>query len=171
MYVRFFRWASDRVRDAGIVAFITNRSFIDARNFDGFRRVVASDFDEVYIIDLGGDWKKKGRGGGGNVFGIGTGVAISFWIRRRHREARSAKIYYALAPDGAGDEKLAWLEDLNTEDRSFKDIAFEQIEPEDGILGRQIQKYHLGPKSPLPQRPLNSISLARASEQYSSYFL
>lgn len=132
MYVRFFRWASDRIRDAGIVAFITNRSFIDARNFDGFRRVVSGDFDEVYIIDLGGDWKKKGRGSGGNVFGIGTGVAIGFWVRRRHRDARTAKIHYALAPEGTGEEKLAWLEDLNSDGRSLKDIAFEQIEPENG---------------------------------------
>jgi predicted helicase len=83
MYVRFFRWASDRITEDGIVAFITNRSFTDARNFDGFRTVVPREFAEGFVVDLGGDYKKKGVGGGGNVFGIGTGVAISFWVRKR----------------------------------------------------------------------------------------
>ena len=86
MFVRFFRWATDRLPERGILAFITNRSFIDKRNFDGFRKVVADDFSDIYVIDLGGDWKTRGIGGGGNVFGIGTGVAISFCIK----EERSA---------------------------------------------------------------------------------
>ena len=47
MYARFFRWASDRLKDDGIIAFITNRSFIDSRTMDGFRRIVAQDFSEV----------------------------------------------------------------------------------------------------------------------------
>ena len=41
MYARFFRWASDRLHDDGIIAFVTNRSFIDSRTFDGFRKVGA----------------------------------------------------------------------------------------------------------------------------------
>jgi hypothetical protein len=44
MYARFFRWATDRLPDEGILAFITNRSFIDSRTFDGFRAVVAREF-------------------------------------------------------------------------------------------------------------------------------
>jgi predicted helicase len=132
MYVRFFRWASDRINNAGIVAFITNRSFIDASNFDGFRSVVGEDFDEVYIIDLGGDWKKGGLAGGGNVFEIGTGVAISFWIRRPSKGTRKAKIRYAQAPQGSGEDKLAWISSLNDDGFSFRDIAFEEIAPQRG---------------------------------------
>ena len=55
MYARFFRWASDRLDENGIVAFVTNRSFIDSRTFDGFRKVVAEEFSEIYVVDLGGD--------------------------------------------------------------------------------------------------------------------
>src|SRR5665213_3166364 len=132
MYVRFFRWASDRINDAGIVAFITNRSFIDASNFDGFRSVVSEDFDEIYVIDLGGDWKKPGLAGGGNVFGIGTGVAISFWIRRPNKEKRKAKIHYAQAPQGSGEDKLAWISALHDDGLSFHDIKFEEITPQAG---------------------------------------
>ena len=50
MYSRFFRWASDRVSEDGIIAFITNRSFIDARNFDGFRKILQHDYAEIYEI-------------------------------------------------------------------------------------------------------------------------
>jgi predicted helicase len=92
-YIHFFRWACDRIRDDGIIAFITNRSFIDKSSFDGFRKVVQRDFESIFIVDLGGDYKLSGIGGGGNVFGIGTGVAISFWIKRGS-EKGLGKIYY-----------------------------------------------------------------------------
>ena len=55
MYARFFRWASDRLDANGVLAFVTNRSFIESRTFDGFRKVVAQEFDEIYVVDLGGD--------------------------------------------------------------------------------------------------------------------
>ena len=55
MYARFFRWASDRLDENGVLAFITNRSFIDSRTFDGFRKMVADEFNEIYVFDLGGD--------------------------------------------------------------------------------------------------------------------
>ncbi|MBK5198644.1 MAG: Eco57I restriction-modification methylase domain-containing protein [Methyloceanibacter sp.] len=85
MYARFFRWASDRVDENGIVAFVTNRSFIESRTFDGFRKTVAGDFNDIYVIDLGGDDVRADprlSGTKHNVFGIQTGVAISFMVKR-----------------------------------------------------------------------------------------
>ena len=38
MYVRFIRWSIDRLEENGIVAFITNNSFLDSKSFDGFRK-------------------------------------------------------------------------------------------------------------------------------------
>jgi predicted helicase len=109
MYVRFFRWASDRIEENGIIALITNRSFIDARNFDGFRKVVAKEFAEVVVVDLGGDYKKEGVGRGGNVFGIGTGVAISFWIKSTKQIPKAYDIKYVSSPIVESEDKLAWL--------------------------------------------------------------
>jgi predicted helicase len=48
MYARFFRWASDRLTEDGVLAFITNRSFIESRTFDGFRKMVAQDYNEIW---------------------------------------------------------------------------------------------------------------------------
>ena len=42
MYKRFMRWASDRLADDGIIAFVTNRAYLDARQDDGFRKVAAT---------------------------------------------------------------------------------------------------------------------------------
>jgi predicted helicase len=47
MYARFFRWASDRVDENGVVAFVSNSSFIDSRTYDGFRKLVVEEFNEI----------------------------------------------------------------------------------------------------------------------------
>jgi len=83
MYARFLRWSSDRLDKNGIIAFITNRSYIDSRTFDGYRKIVSSEFNRIYIIDLGGDVRQNPKLSGTkhNVFGIQTGVAIVFLVR------------------------------------------------------------------------------------------
>ncbi|MDB5673436.1 MAG: methyltransferase [Sphingomonas bacterium] len=111
-YARFFRWASDRLGDEGIVAFVTNRSFLDALGFDGFRLSVAADFVEGWILDLGGDLKRKDVAGGGNVFGIGTGVAVSFWVRRRNAKQES-RIRYKSVPAIDAERKLSLLSGID----------------------------------------------------------
>ena len=84
MYSRFYRYAIDRMEKNGIISFITNRSFIDSRTFDGFRKIIASEFNAVYIIDLGGDVRANPKLSGTkhNVFGIQTGVAIMILVRK-----------------------------------------------------------------------------------------
>lgn len=84
MYTRFLRWASDRLGKNGVVSFITNSSFINGRTFDGFRKIVADEFSEIYLIDLGGDVRKNPKLSGTthNVFGIQTGVAICFMVKK-----------------------------------------------------------------------------------------
>lgn len=119
MYKRFIRWASDRITDDGIIAFITNRAFIDSHQDDGFRRIVAKDFSEGWIVDLGGDYKKKGNGGSGNVFGIGTGVAIAFWVKRQGHEG-PMKLSYIAAPSGTGEDKLSWLAKREMSDNGWQ---------------------------------------------------
>lgn len=127
MYARFFRWASDRldINGDGIIAFVTNRSFIQSRTFDGFRRCVASEFNEIWIVDLGGDVRSNPRLSGTkhNVFGIQTGVAISFFVRRKG--AKGCVIRYARRPElEIAEDKLAFLGRHN-----IGTIEFETITP------------------------------------------
>jgi predicted helicase len=90
MYARFYRWASDRLGDEGLVAFVSNNSFLEAKTFDGFRKCVERDFSEAWVIDLKGNARTSGdrrRREGGNIFEdkIKVGVAIAFFVRRRDR--------------------------------------------------------------------------------------
>lgn len=110
MYVRFFRWASDRLAENGVLALISNRSYLDSLTFDGFRKAITTEFNELWIVDLGGDVRENPKLSGTthNVFGIQTGVAISFLVKR-HR-AQGCRIFYARRPElETAEEKLAFL--------------------------------------------------------------
>jgi len=110
MYARFFRWASDRLDANGVLAFVTNRSFVESRTFDGFRKVVAQEFAELYVVDLGGDVRANPKLSGTkhNVFGIQTGVAISFLVKRKG--SKGGRVFYARRPEmETAEEKLAFM--------------------------------------------------------------
>jgi len=124
MYTRFFRWASDRINNEGIIAFVTNRSFIDARTMDGFRNISARDFSEVRIIDLGGDVRANPKLSGTkhNVFGIQAGVAITFLVKRTQK--RTCRIFYSARGEmETADEKLSWLGQAKLSNINFDEVT------------------------------------------------
>ena len=91
MYKRFIRWASDRLADDGIIGFVSNSAFLDARQDDGFRKVVAQEFNELWVLDLKGNARTSGerrQREAGNVFDnkIRVGVAVYFLVRREGLE-------------------------------------------------------------------------------------
>lgn len=97
-YVKAFRWATDRISDEGIVAYVSNNSFIDQIAFDGMRKHLAQEFDAVYVLDLGGNVRKNPKLSGTthNVFGIQVGVSIAFLVRHKNQaDERQSTIYYA----------------------------------------------------------------------------
>ena len=96
-YVKAIRWASDRIGDEGIVAFVTNNSFLDGVAFDGMRKHLADDFNAIYILDLGGNVRKNPKLSGAthNVFGIQVGVSINLFVKRRNNTNVQTKIFYA----------------------------------------------------------------------------
>jgi len=85
VYVKFFRWAVDRLRDRpGIVCYVSNNSFVDQYAFDGMRKHMLEDFDRVYHLDLHGNVRQNPKISGTthNVFGIQVGVGITLAIRK-----------------------------------------------------------------------------------------
>ena len=123
MYKRFIRWASDRLTDDGIIAFVTNRAYIDALQDDGFRKVIAEEFDDVYVVDLGGNFQSKGKSG--NIFGIRIGVAIGFFVRQTASKSNAQIHYHTLIDDKSADEKLSELASLK-----FSGIEFKHVTPD-----------------------------------------
>lgn len=126
MYARFFRWASDRLDENGVLAFVTNRSFIESRTFDGFRKTVAQEFAEIWVVDLKGDARTSGearRKQGGNVFSdqIRVGVAICFLVKKPG--VNRCRIRYAAVADYLKEhEKRAFLSARKLRDHEFDDI-------------------------------------------------
>ena len=92
-YVKSLRWASDKIGPEGIIAFITNNSFLDAQMFDGMRQCLVEEFDTLYLLNLGGN-VRKGQPGDSNVFGIQVGVSINFLVKTGQPREGKARICY-----------------------------------------------------------------------------
>ena len=80
-YVKAIRWASDRIGEEGVVAFVTNNNFLDGVAFDGMRKHLADNFNTLYILDLGGNARKGLKVSDANVFGIRVGVSINLFVK------------------------------------------------------------------------------------------
>ena len=91
--IKAFRWATDKLGKKGIVALITNHSFLEGISFDGMRKHLAEEFDTLFILDLGGNIR-KGQPGDSNVFGIQVGVSISLLLKTGQRRAGLPRIFY-----------------------------------------------------------------------------
>ena len=129
MYARFFRWATDRLGDNGVIAYITNSSFINAKAFDGFRKVISEEFSDIYIFDLGGDIRNNPSGvsSDSNVFGILTGVAIMFLVKKTDLKQNKCKIFYHTRPNReSAQSKLSFLSQSK-----FSDLSFEHLSPDE----------------------------------------
>ena len=127
MYKRFVRWASDRLADDGIIGFVSNSAFLDARQDDGFRKVVAEEFNELWAIDLKGNARTSGerrRQEGGNVFDdkIRVGVAIYFLVRCKNLDG--FKVYYnAVADYTRAPDKVNYVKAEGIDTFEFAEIA------------------------------------------------
>ena len=135
MYIRFVRWASDRVDEDGVVAFITNRSFVETRSFDGFRKSIQDEFAFAYVIDLGGDIRTlSGKDGiflneEHTIFGVSAavGIAMMFLVKRKNPKKVPCCLRYIHPCDirATRAEKLAYLGT-----HTFGEINFEVIRPD-----------------------------------------
>jgi len=110
-YVRFFRWATDRLGERdGIVCFVSNNSFVDQITFDSMRKHLMQDFSHIYHLDLHGNIRKNPKLSGTthNVFGIQIGVGITIAIRLSNT-LQHVLHYYRVPEYWRKAEKLAFL--------------------------------------------------------------
>ena len=129
MYKRFLRWASDRLADDGIIGFVSNSAFLDARQDDGFRKVIAEEFNELWAIDLKGNARTSGerrRQEGGNVFDdkIRVGVAIYFLVRRKGLDGFTV-FYNDVRPYLKAPDKVDYIKG-----KTLTNFAFSEITPD-----------------------------------------
>ena len=128
-YVKAIRWASDRIGEEGVVAFVTNNGFLDGVAFDGMRKRLAEEFDAIYILDLGGNVRKNPKLSGTthNVFGIQVGVSINFFIKQADNADSQTQIFYACVDEFWRKENK--YDHLNSK-QHYQNIEWEQITPD-----------------------------------------
>ncbi|QYU52685.1 DEAD/DEAH box helicase family protein [Apilactobacillus kunkeei] len=82
-YVLAIRWASNRIKENGVIGFVSNGSYVDSQSADGLRKSLFEEFNHLYIYNLRGDQRTQGeisRKEGGKIFGSGSRTPISISI-------------------------------------------------------------------------------------------
>ena len=98
-YKMAIRWASDRIGEQGIIAFVTNGSWINGNVDTGVRACLAEEFNSIHVLNLRGNQRTQGetsRREGGKVFGSGSRalVAITILVKNPNATHEGCKIHY-----------------------------------------------------------------------------
>ena len=129
-FIRFAQWRIERTGE-GVLGFVTNHGWLDNPTFRGMRHSLMETFDEIHVLDLHGNAKKKERAPDGgrddNVFDIQQGVAIGLFVKRSDTADRPAKVFHAdlwgereAGPDGG---KYGWLAANSVETTEWTELA------------------------------------------------
>ena len=127
-YLRAFRWATDRIGDKGVVAFVSNGGWIDGNTSDGVRLSMQEDFTDLYVFNLRGNQRTAGeqsRKEGGKVFGSGSRSTIAITIGIKDPNTEGFRLHYRDIGDYLTAEKK--LSIVNTS--SIDTIDWHDITP------------------------------------------
>ena len=112
-YIRAIRWGSDRLGDAGVMAYVSGSAWVERVFADGMRRCLVDDFASVHVFHLRGDVRKNmlsgGRAGeGANVFGQGsmTGIAITVFVKNPDAEEQGRILIHDIGDHLGRRQKL-----------------------------------------------------------------
>ena len=128
-YIKFIRCAQYQIERTGegIVAFITNNSFLDGVIHRQMRKELLQTFDALYIVNLHGNSRLKEKTPDGrkdeNVFNIQQGVSINIFVKHRNKKtkAKQAKLFFHELY-GLRDAKLQILHALNLEPTQWRTL-------------------------------------------------
>jgi hypothetical protein len=171
-YVKFIRFAQMKMDavDEGVVGIITNHSWLDNPTFRGMRQSLIRSFDQIYVLDLHGNAKKKERAPDGskdeNVFDIEQGVAISLFVKRAGLErgvwrgdfwGKRLKKYQAVAEVTLREVGLSKLEPVG---RDFLFLVQDSGEANSYAAGWPLNKIF----------PENGVGIVTAHDAFSTGF-
>ncbi|WJY72551.1 DEAD/DEAH box helicase [Corynebacterium auriscanis] len=118
-YLRAFRWATDRIGDQGVVAFVSNGGWIDGNTGDGVRLSMAEDFTDLYVFNLRGNARTAGeqrRKEAGNVFEDGGRTTIAITIGIKDPTKSGFQLHYRDIGDYLSAEEKVRIVDTSTVD-------------------------------------------------------
>ncbi len=147
-YVKFMRFAQNKIESLGhgLFGFISNNAFLDNPTFRGLRRSLLECYDELYILNLHGNARKKEETPQGakdeNVFNIMQGVSINLFVKKA--QATKQKIFY-YDVYGQRAEKYAFLAQNDLNSIEWLEIAprtpFYLLIPQETLL---LEEYEQG---------------------------
>lgn len=111
-YIRAIRWASDRIGDAGVVAYVSNAGWLESNTADGLRLCLAEEFASIHVFHLRGNQRTSGersRREGGKIFGSGsrTPVAIVLLVKNPTNKESGQIFFHDIGDYLTREEKLA----------------------------------------------------------------
>ena len=118
-YIKAIRWASDRIKNQGIIGFVTNAGFLDSTSSDGLRKCLAEEFSNIYVFHLRGNQRTSGelsRREGGKIFGSGSRapIAISLLVKNQKAKQRGRIFFHDIGDYLSREEKLEKVEEYNS---------------------------------------------------------
>lgn len=137
-YIRAFRWASERIGDAGVMAFISGSAWIERSFADGMRKCLAEEFTDLYIFHLRGDIRKnmlsKGAAREGqNVFGSGsmTGISVAVLVKNPNASKHGQIHFHDIGFDLTTSQKLNIIRNFASVDGISRSNGWSTIMPDE----------------------------------------
>ncbi|SIS53337.1 DEAD/DEAH box helicase [Phaeovulum vinaykumarii] len=136
-YIRAFRWASERIGDAGVMGFVSGSAWIERSFADGMRKCLAEEFSDLYVFHLRGDIRKnmlsKGAAREGqNVFASGsmTGISIAVLVKKPNAAKAGSIYFHDIGPDLTTKQKLGMIQKFGSIDGIAKAGGWVAITPD-----------------------------------------
>ena len=170
-FIRFAQWRIERTGE-GVLGFVTNHGYLDNPTYRGMRQSLMATFDEIHLLDLHGNARRKERAPDGgpdqNVFDIQQGVAIGLFVKRRDGDG-PARVFHAdlWGPRevGADGGKYRWLTANDVETTEWTELTprspYYFFVPRDEALE---DEYRAGWKLP-DILPVNSAGIVTARDK------
>ncbi len=137
-YIRAFRWASERISDSGVMAFVSGSAWIERGFADGMRTCLVEEFSNLYVFHLRGDIRKnmlsKGAAREGqNVFDSGsmTGISIAVLVKNPNAAERGRLFFHDIGPDLTTKEKLNLIRNFGSIDGIERAKGWVHITPDE----------------------------------------
>ncbi|TIC86819.1 damage-inducible protein [Nocardioides sp. GY 10113] len=111
-YIRAIKWATLRIQDRGVIAYVTNGGWLDSNTADGMRKTLADEFSSIYVLNLRGNARTAGeqrKKEGGTVFESGSRatVAVTVLVRNPERPGPATIHYTDIGDYLTAEQKLA----------------------------------------------------------------
>jgi hypothetical protein len=181
-YVKFLRWGQWRMEQTGqgVLAFITNHGYLDNPTFRGMRQNLMQTFDEIYVLDLHGNCKKKemvpnSGEADKNIFDIRQGVAVGIFVklppaRAKKKEKAPAMVHHCELWGAIRQRKYDWLNGHHVGNTPWKKL--EPAAPHYLFIPqntRRLKEYEQCWKI-TDMMPIHSLGIAAGRDRFSVAF-